>query len=44
MNAERREVEYQNWHRAVERTFDWIKPSERLRTVSMSAWGGRSRE
>jgi glycerol kinase len=31
MDAERREVEYENWHRAVERTFDWIKPSERLR-------------
>ena len=31
MNAERREVEYENWRRAVERTFDWIKPSERLR-------------
>ena len=31
MNAERREIEYENWHRAVERTFGWIKPSERLR-------------
>ena len=30
MDAERREVEYDNWHRAVERTFDWIKPSKRL--------------
>jgi len=27
MNDERREVEYENWNRAVERTFDWIKPS-----------------
>jgi glycerol kinase len=34
MEAERREVEYENWHRAVERTFDWIKPSERLRRTS----------
>ncbi|GAA4504609.1 glycerol kinase GlpK [Actinoallomurus oryzae] len=26
MDPARREVEYDNWHRAVERTFDWIKP------------------
>jgi glycerol kinase len=26
MDPERREAEYDNWHRAVERTFDWIKP------------------
>ena len=39
MDAGRREVEYDNWQRAVERTFDWIKPSERLRAVSTSAWG-----
>jgi glycerol kinase len=38
MSAERREVQYENWRRAVERTFDWIKPSERLRAVSTSAW------
>ena len=31
MDAERREVEYENWHRAVERAFGWIKPSERIR-------------
>ena len=31
MDAERREVEYDNWHRAVERAFGWIKPSERIR-------------
>jgi len=36
MNAERREVEYENWHRAVERTFDWIKPSERLRGIPVA--------
>jgi glycerol kinase len=29
MSAERREVEYENWQRAVERAFGWIKPSER---------------
>ena len=39
MNAERREVEYENWRRAVERTFDWIKPSERLGAVGTSAPG-----
>jgi glycerol kinase len=26
MDPVRRTVEYDNWHRAVERTFDWIKP------------------
>jgi glycerol kinase len=26
MDPARRETEYDNWHRAVERTFDWIKP------------------
>lgn len=31
MDAERRETEYENWHRAVERSFGWIQPSERLR-------------
>jgi glycerol kinase len=38
MNAERRDVEYENWHRAVERTFDWIKPSERLRGIPVTAF------
>jgi glycerol kinase len=26
MDPDRRETEYDNWRRAVERTFDWIKP------------------
>jgi glycerol kinase len=26
MDAERRESEYGNWRRAVERTFDWMQP------------------
>jgi glycerol kinase len=29
MDDERRAREYDNWHRAVERTFDWIKPGAR---------------
>ena len=28
MDAEKRESEYANWRRAVERTFDWVKPVE----------------
>jgi len=28
MDAGRRESEYANWRRAVERTFDWVKPVE----------------
>jgi glycerol kinase len=27
MDPQRREDEYDSWQRAVERTFDWIKPS-----------------
>ena len=27
MPADRRAVEYENWQRAVERTFDWIRPA-----------------
>ena len=27
MEAGRRETEYDNWRRSVERTFDWIRPS-----------------
>jgi glycerol kinase len=27
MEAARRAEEYDNWKRAVERTFDWIKPA-----------------
>jgi glycerol kinase len=27
MDPGRRAVEYDNWHRAVERSFDWIKPA-----------------
>jgi hypothetical protein len=30
MNDEHRETEYENWHRAVERAFGWIKPTVRL--------------
>ncbi|MEV5705673.1 glycerol kinase GlpK [Actinoallomurus sp. NPDC052274] len=29
MDDDRRETEYDNWRRAVERTFDWIKPGGR---------------
>jgi glycerol kinase len=29
MDPGRRAREYDNWHRAVERTFDWIKPADR---------------
>ncbi|MEW9529259.1 glycerol kinase GlpK [Microbispora sp. NPDC049125] len=29
MDAARRDEEYDNWRRAVERTFDWIKPGHR---------------
>jgi glycerol kinase len=28
MNAEKREAEYANWRRAVERTLDWVKPTD----------------
>ncbi|MEP6598613.1 MAG: glycerol kinase GlpK [Actinomycetota bacterium] len=30
MNPATREHEYDNWKRAVERTFDWIRPSEQV--------------
>jgi glycerol kinase len=29
MDPDRRETEYDNWRRAVERTFDWIKPGSK---------------
>jgi glycerol kinase len=28
MDAGKRESEYANWRRAVERTFDWVNPAE----------------
>ena len=28
MDAGKREAEYANWRRAVERTFDWVNPAE----------------
>jgi glycerol kinase len=28
MDAAKRESEYSNWKRAVERTFDWLRPNQ----------------